>query len=174
MDREPTNPSPLALKFFHWFCRPDLREEIEGDLMEQFHEHQSHYGYRKANQLFIKDVISLLRLSLIGNFNHLTHINSMEIMNHNKRLVTIIAVAVALLLIPLVAMNFSNEVNWSAFDFIVGGTLLIGTGLVIEFILRKIKTLKLRIIFGLVLFLVLFLIWAELAVGVFGTPFAGS
>lgn len=98
----------------------------------------------------------------------------MEIMNHNKRLVTIIAVAVALLLIPLVAMNFSNEVNWSAFDFIVGGTLLIGTGLVIEFILRKIKTLKLRIIFGLVLFLVLFLIWAELAVGVFGTPFAGS
>ncbi len=97
----------------------------------------------------------------------------MEIMNHNKRLLTILAVAVALLLIPLVAMNFSNEVNWSAFDFIVGGTLLIGTGLVLEFILRKIKTLKYRIIFGLILFLVLFLIWAELAVGVFGTPFAG-
>ncbi|ARN79344.1 hypothetical protein BST97_03050 [Nonlabens spongiae] len=95
-------------------------------------------------------------------------------MNHNKRLVTILAVAVALLLIPLVAMNFSNEVNWSAFDFIVGGALLIGTGLVLEFILRKIKTLKYRIIIGLILFFVLFLIWAELAVGVFGTRFAGS
>ncbi|WP_317043454.1 permease prefix domain 2-containing transporter [Nonlabens spongiae] len=174
MKQKSRTPSPLAIKFFHWFCHPDLREEIEGDLMEQFHVHQSLYGYHKANQLFIKNVVSLFRPALIGNFNHLTQINNMEIMNHNKRLVTILAVAVALLLIPLVAMNFSNEVNWSAFDFIVGGALLIGTGLVLEFILRKIKTLKYRIIIGLILFFVLFLIWAELAVGVFGTRFAGS
>ncbi|MAP54496.1 MAG: hypothetical protein CL605_06290 [Altibacter sp.] len=95
-------------------------------------------------------------------------------MNQNKRLATILAIAISILLIPLVAMNLTNEVNWSLFDFIVVGGLLLGTGLILEFILRKIKSLRYRILLGIVLFLVLFLIWAELAVGIFGTPFAGS
>jgi len=98
----------------------------------------------------------------------------MEITNQNKRLVTILATAIAILLIPLIAMKFTNEVNWKIFDFLVAGILLIGTGLTLEFILRKIKTLRYRILFGIALFVVLFLIWAELAVGIFGTPFAGS
>jgi len=98
----------------------------------------------------------------------------MEIINQNKRFLTILAVAIALLFIPLLAMNFTNEVNWSFFDFVVVGTLLVGTGLILEFILRKIKKLRYRILFGIVLFLVLFIVWAELAVGIFGSPFAGS
>ena len=98
----------------------------------------------------------------------------MEISNQNKRLVTIMAIAMSLLLIPLIAMSFTNDVNWKIFDFIAAGVLLFGTGLTLEFILRKVKTLRYRIVFGIVLFIILFLIWAELAVGVFGTPFAGS
>ncbi len=98
----------------------------------------------------------------------------MEITNQNKRLVTILATAIAILLIPLIAMKFTNEVNWEISDFLVAGILLIGTGLTLEFILRKIKTLRYRILFGITLFVVLFVIWAELAVGIFGTPFAGS
>ena len=98
----------------------------------------------------------------------------MEITNQNKRLVTILATAIAILLIPLIAMKFTNEVNWKTIDFIVAGILLIGTGLTLELILRKIKTLRYRILFGIALFLFLLLIWAELAVGILGTPFAGS
>jgi hypothetical protein len=98
----------------------------------------------------------------------------MEITNQNKRLVTILATAIAILLIPLLAMKFTNEVNWKIFDFLVAGIILIGTGLTLEFILRKIKTRRYRIVFGITLFVVLFLIWTELAVGIFGTPFAGS
>ena len=84
------------------------------------------------------------------------------------------ATAVAILLIPLIAMIFTNDVSWKIFDFLVAGVLLIGTGLTLEFILRKIKTLRYRILLGILLFVLLFLIWVELAVGVFGTPFAGS
>ncbi|WP_373073354.1 hypothetical protein [Zeaxanthinibacter enoshimensis] len=98
----------------------------------------------------------------------------MEITNQNKRLFTILAVTVAVLLIPLIAMNFSSEVQWNVFDFLVAGILLVGTGLTLELILRKIKSMRYRILLALVLFVVFLLAWAELAVGIFGSPFAGS
>lgn len=92
----------------------------------------------------------------------------------NNRLAIIFAVAGLILLLPLVAMQFTNEVNWSVFDFIVAGILLFGTGGVIEFALRKIKVVNQRVWVVLGILFVLFLIWAELAVGIFGTPFAGN
>lgn len=98
----------------------------------------------------------------------------MKIINQNKRLVIILVTAIGILLIPLIAMNFTNNVNWTLFDFLVMGILLIGTGLILEFILRKIKTVRYRILFVIILFVLLFLIWVELAVGIFGTPFSGS
>tara|TARA_R110001606_G_scaffold399186_2_gene581395 strand:+ start:10581 stop:10796 length:216 start_codon:yes stop_codon:yes gene_type:complete len=71
-------------------------------------------------------------------------------------------------------MQFTNEVNWTIFDFVIAGILLIGTGLVCEFTLRKIKKTKYRIAIILAILVILFLIWAELAVGIFGSPFSGN
>ncbi|NVN18565.1 hypothetical protein GUA46_09435 [Muricauda sp. HICW] len=98
----------------------------------------------------------------------------MELTHQNKRLITILAIALSILLIPFIAMGFTNEVNWSVFDFLLIGVLLFGAGLVLELILRKVKTLRYRIILGIALFAVLLLVWVELAVGIFGTPLAGS
>ncbi|WP_177222992.1 hypothetical protein [Chitinophaga sp. YR627] len=95
-------------------------------------------------------------------------------MTQNKRLAGIIFTAALLLMVPLVAMQFTAEVKWSFFDFLVAGFLLFGTGLLLELILRKVKTIRQRIILCAVLFITLALVWAELAVGIFGTPFAGS
>jgi hypothetical protein len=92
----------------------------------------------------------------------------------NKRLAGILLTAATLLLLPFLAMQFSNEVKWSTFDFLVAGILLFGTGLLCELAMRRIKTTRQRIVACAVLLLVLFLVWAELAVGVFGTPFAGN
>lgn len=92
----------------------------------------------------------------------------------NKRLITIIATAAILLSIPFIAMQFTNEVNWNASDFIIMGILLFGTGLLCELVMRKVKSIKNRVFICAVILLILFLIWAELAVGIFGTPFAGS
>ena len=92
----------------------------------------------------------------------------------NKRLIGIVTTVVLLLLIPLIAMQFTNEVDWKLFDFIVMGGLLLGTGLLCELVLRKVKKRDYRfLLIGLIL-IALLLIWAELAVGIFGTPFAGS
>lgn len=92
----------------------------------------------------------------------------------NNRLTIIFAIASVILLLPLVAMQFTSEVNWSVFDFIVAGVLLFGTGGLIEFSLRKIKSIKQRVWIIAGILFILFLVWAELAVGLFGTPFAGS
>jgi hypothetical protein len=87
----------------------------------------------------------------------------------NKRLIGIVFVVALLLLIPLVA-----RFPWSRFDFIVAGTLLLGTGLMCELVLRTVTRVKHRIILCGVILAALVLIWIELAVGLFGTPFAGS
>ncbi|MDP2160190.1 MAG: hypothetical protein Q8K02_06890 [Flavobacterium sp.] len=92
----------------------------------------------------------------------------------NQRLAIIVGLVGLLLLIPLVAMQFTQEVKWDAFDFVVAGVLLLGTGLLCELVLRLVRSTKHRIIFCGVLLLILFLVWAELAVGIFGTRFAGS
>ncbi|MER2997685.1 hypothetical protein [Pontibacter populi] len=92
----------------------------------------------------------------------------------NKRLTGIVLGVAFLLSIPLIAMQFTNEVNWGVFDFIVMGVLLLSTGLVVELVIRKVRNADYRIGLIAVILVALFLIWAELAVGIFGSPFAGS
>jgi hypothetical protein len=92
----------------------------------------------------------------------------------NKRLAIILTTAAILLSIPFFAMQFTDEVDWKLFDFIIMGILLFGTGLLCELVLRIVKSIKYRIIICAAVLFIFFLIWAELAVGIFGTPFAGS
>ena len=92
----------------------------------------------------------------------------------NKRLIGILLTVALILLIPFIAMLFTEEVNWSLLDFIVAGVLLLASGLICELVMRKVKKTRYRIIICLAILAVLILIWAELAVGIFGTPFGGT
>lgn len=92
----------------------------------------------------------------------------------NIRLCGIVLVVAIILLIPFVAMKFTGEVNWGPEDFIAAGVLLLGTGLACEFVLRKVKKFEHRIALCAAVLLALVIIWIELAVGLIGTPFAGS
>jgi hypothetical protein len=80
--------------------------------------------------------------------------------------------AASLLLIPLIAMQFTEEVAWDLLDFIVAGILLTGAALAYIFAARLLP--KYRVVSGVVVAVVLALVWVELAVGLFGTPLAGS
>jgi hypothetical protein len=52
-----------------------------------------------------------------------------------------VALATALiLLVPLLAMQFTDEVAWGVFDFVVAGTLLGGTGLIHQLAARRAAT----------------------------------
>lgn len=75
--------------------------------------------------------------------------------------------AAALLLLPLIAMQFSSEVNWGAGDFLAAALLLGGAGLALEATVRLVRGTMARIIVGLAVVAAFALIWAELAVGLF-------
>ena len=79
-----------------------------------------------------------------------------------------------LLLIPMIAMQLTDEVKWSFFDFLIMGIMLSITGLALGIIIKKIKYYKYRNIFIAIIVMIFLLIWAELGVGLFGTPFAGN
>ena len=85
----------------------------------------------------------------------------------NKRLLIILLSVVAMLLIPAIAMQFTNEVLWTRADFLGAGFLLFGTGALLELVLRKVRSSKFKLMLVVVLLFGLVLIWAELAVGIF-------
>ncbi len=93
--------------------------------------------------------------------------NKIFLIRENKRLIGILLTVALLLLIPLIAMEFTDEVNWTLLDFIAAGVLLLATGLMCELVLRKVKKTKHRIAICLAILAMLLLIWAELAVGIF-------
>ena len=84
----------------------------------------------------------------------------------NKPLTLIISAVAILLLIPLIAMQFTTEVKWTLMDFIVAGILLLSTGLACNFVIQKVKNTKFRIAICLTILAILLLVWAELAVGI--------
>lgn len=82
--------------------------------------------------------------------------------------------AAALLALPAIAMLFTAEVNWGPEDFIVGGALLPGTAFVLDRMLGSGMSRRTMALAAGATVLALLLIWAELAVGLFGSPLAGS
>ncbi|MFM6987973.1 MAG: hypothetical protein ACKOXG_04810 [Arenimonas sp.] len=71
-----------------------------------------------------------------------------------------------LLLIPLIAMQFTAEVDWDATDFIVMGGLIFTAGSVFVLIARQVKE-KHRLPAALLVAAGFLYVWAELAVGIF-------
>jgi len=77
------------------------------------------------------------------------------------------------LLLPLIGVILF-DLDWNIFDFLIMGLLILFFSIAINLILHHLNSSKLRLILVLMLVILFLLIWAELAVGVFGTPFAGT
>ena len=95
-------------------------------------------------------------------------------MTQKQRSILLYAIPFLILSIPLIAMQFTKEVNWTVSDFLIMGILLFATVITIDVVMKKFKTLKSRLILVIGILVLLILVWAELAVGIFGSPFAGS
>ncbi len=91
--------------------------------------------------------------------------NNTDVLMDNKVFAWIAAATGLLLMIPLIAMQFTNEVNWTLSDFVVMGVLIFVMASLFVYLARKFK--KNRIITAVVLGLIFMYVWAELAVGIF-------
>lgn len=97
---------------------------------------------------------------------------STNLTNQNQDIINVFVVTGIILLIPVIGMQVSTEWDWSLSDFVIIGFLLISAGLSYVFAARRLKNHS--FILGFVIALAVLLIWAELAVGIFATPFAGN
>jgi hypothetical protein len=87
--------------------------------------------------------------------------------------IVLLAIGVGLLLlVPLVAVQFTDEVAWSLADFATAAVLLFCAGS--AYLAMTHGAPQRRLLIAFTVLVVLASVWAELAVGVFGTPWAGS
>jgi bacteriorhodopsin len=91
-----------------------------------------------------------------------------------ESVILVLIVTFILLLIPLVAMQFTNEIKWDLKDFLVMGAMLFVTGLLIEVVFRRFKNSVFKWLFCGFVILAFLLVWAEMAVGIFGSSISGS
>ena len=68
-------PPSFFHRFFLWYCKPELRDHIEGDLLELYHERITEKGKRKADLLFAIDTVFLFRPGIIKTKREYKNIN---------------------------------------------------------------------------------------------------
>jgi len=78
-------------------------------------------------------------------------------------------IAALILLLPLVAMQFTNEVAWDETDFAVMGTMLLGACGAYELATRMTGSRTYRAAVGVAVVAAFILVWMNLAVGVIGS-----
>ena len=72
-----------------------------------------------------------------------------------------------ILIIPLVGTILFDQIDWGILDFLVMGIILLIVGIALNVVSQKIKNPRKKFFYNLVIMLIFFLIWAELAVGIF-------
>lgn len=73
-----TPPPGLPLRFFRWYCQPDLAGSIEGDLNELYAERQRSMGRLRANIHLLWDVLLLFRPGIVRSFQNHTSPNQLS------------------------------------------------------------------------------------------------
>jgi hypothetical protein len=73
------------------------------------------------------------------------------------------------MLLPLLAMQITDEVNWDAADFAFAGALIVGTGLAYEAAVRMTGNTVYRAAVGVALTAAFLLVWINAAVGIIGS-----
>jgi len=58
-------PPRWAQRLLHWYCKPELAEDLEGDLNEYFERNIATKGARRARWIYVVDVFKFFRLYTI-------------------------------------------------------------------------------------------------------------
>lgn len=95
--------------------------------------------------------------------------NITYLIRQNRNIIHLALGTAFILLLPLLAMLFTDQVVWDLTDFIVAGALIFGTGLAYELVANTGGTMAYRVAVGIALAAALLLVWMNLAVGIIGS-----
>ena len=130
-------------------------EQTFNDLLrERAEEEKGLFGF--ALWMFVETFAGLIRENIT------------VIIMQNKSIIRIVLATAFILLLPLLAMQLTDEVVWDLADFAVAGVLLFGAGLTYELIARKAGPIAHRAAVGVAVAAALLLVWINLAVGIIG------
>ncbi|GAA4359376.1 hypothetical protein GCM10023185_25900 [Hymenobacter saemangeumensis] len=90
-------------------------------------------------------------------------------MTLSQSILRLLLATATLLMIPLVAMQFTTEVNWTLSDFVFAGAVLFGAGLLFVLVARNWNNTTYRLAAGVGVAAGLLLVWANAAVGLVGS-----
>lgn len=85
-----------------------------------------------------------------------------------KSIVRVVIATALILLIPLVAMQFTDQVVWTLSDFVIIAIVLLGAGFSYEFLASRSEGILHHLAVASAVGVALFLVWVNLAVGVVG------
>ncbi|MGE0589669.1 MAG: permease prefix domain 2-containing transporter, partial [Cyclobacteriaceae bacterium] len=71
-------PPDLPLRFFRWYCHPDLAKSIEGDLIELYAERLQRVGRLRATIRLLWDVMLLFRPGIVRSFQNQSSPNQLS------------------------------------------------------------------------------------------------
>lgn len=142
-------------------------------------EKQKPFGFQRLKQFVGPWTVSLETLSNTQtiNNNYLLLMTTITMQKTITKRLGMWAVVVALLLmLPFLAMQFDwqildpgsstrESVNWSVGDFVFAGVLLFGSALAYEFATRNVSNPKHKVVIGIVVATVLFIVWVGAATG---------
>ncbi|OUW75362.1 MAG: hypothetical protein CBD64_00185 [Flavobacteriaceae bacterium TMED204] len=83
-------------------------------------------------------------------------------------------ITIVLLLLPFVSSLFNDQIDWDVLDYSVMGSMIFTAISLFFYTNRKFKKTKSSYWIEIFILVIFLLLWAELAVGIFNTPFAGS
>jgi hypothetical protein len=99
---------------------------------------------------------------------YFSNINYDTMVFQRNRLIGMTLIIGFLLFIPFIAMQFTDQVQWTLSDFVIMGSVLLAVGLAYELIARRSDKTVYRIAFGTGLAGAFLLLWMNGAVGIIG------
>lgn len=105
------SPPRLFHSLFRWFCKTEFQEDIEGDLLERFDNHVMRYGIRKAKRLFVKDVLLLMKPSIVRNLFDFSLLNHFAMKKYYGISFRLVGVIFGLTTIYFISERFNRKID---------------------------------------------------------------
>lgn len=138
----PERTAALVARWVRHYTRhlpSPLAERRRGEIAADLHDHIAHERARGVGEARI--ALSLAARMLRGLPADLAWRRQVTARhttaNARRSALRVLALTVVVLLVPLAAMQLTDEVRWSVADFVVAGALVAGTGLLFELAARR-------------------------------------